>query len=290
MLAVIGHGLLLGAALKFGFLVVTPVVAPVAPAVAVAPADGYAARITWEAVVAEARQAELPPPEVTATPRPAGDRRLPEPAADPLPEPLASVDQEVPAVFESFSGRRAPVVETADPPLQRAAIVSAVRSVSPSSTPPASVQGTQPEPPRAEAAPSTPPDAPAPDAPAPDAPLPNAPLPNAPAPDPETVPANPATGTAAGLVTAPVAAEDNPPPRYPRLSRRRGEEGTVVLDVDVDPEGTVRSLRVSRTSGFERLDEAAREAVAGWIFTPAQAGGVAVGHTTEVRVRFQLTD
>lgn len=63
------------------------------------------------------------------------------------------------------------------------------------------------------------------------------------------------------------------PPRYPVESRRRHEEGTVVLWVRLAIDGTVADLGVGKTSGFERLDQAALEAVKRWRWAPTLVGG-----------------
>lgn len=70
-----------------------------------------------------------------------------------------------------------------------------------------------------------------------------------------------------------VACPERTPPRYPSLSRRMGEEGTVVLRVELDEQGKVCSARVSGSSGFTRLDDAALTAVRTWRCSPAQRDG-----------------
>jgi protein TonB len=65
------------------------------------------------------------------------------------------------------------------------------------------------------------------------------------------------------------------PPVYPKESQRRREHGTVVLRVLVDTEGRPAQIRVERSSGFERLDSAAREAVAKFRFRPYEVNGIA---------------
>jgi periplasmic protein TonB len=65
------------------------------------------------------------------------------------------------------------------------------------------------------------------------------------------------------------------PPVYPRESQRRREHGTVILRVLVDAEGRPAQIRVERSSGFERLDSAAREAVAKFLFRPYEVNGTA---------------
>ena len=54
-------------------------------------------------------------------------------------------------------------------------------------------------------------------------------------------------------------------PEYPPASRRRGEEGTVVLILTVEG-GRVKHAEVERSSGFRALDEAAEKALRRWRF------------------------
>ncbi len=48
---------------------------------------------------------------------------------------------------------------------------------------------------------------------------------------------------------------------YPRLARRMGEEGRVVVEFSVDASGAVSGVQIRQSSGSERLDEAALQAV-----------------------------
>jgi protein TonB len=64
-----------------------------------------------------------------------------------------------------------------------------------------------------------------------------------------------------------------PVPQYPRESSRRREYGTVVLRVLVDPEGRAAQIQVERSSGFQRLDDAARQAVEKALFRPYEVNG-----------------
>jgi protein TonB len=65
-----------------------------------------------------------------------------------------------------------------------------------------------------------------------------------------------------------------PAPVYPSESKRRRERGTVLLRVLVDPAGRPAQIQVERSSGFERLDLAAREAVEKALFRPHEVNGV----------------
>ncbi len=80
----------------------------------------------------------------------------------------------------------------------------------------------------------------------------------------------------------------NPPPGYPRLARRRGLEGVVLLEVLVDISGKVADLRVDTSSGHAILDRAALKAVRRWRFTPATIDGHRRQMWVKVPVRFQL--
>ncbi len=48
--------------------------------------------------------------------------------------------------------------------------------------------------------------------------------------------------------------------RYPRLSRVLGEKGTVLVEIQKDMAGTVRSPTITVSSGFARLDQSALSA------------------------------
>jgi protein TonB len=63
-------------------------------------------------------------------------------------------------------------------------------------------------------------------------------------------------------------------PVYPRESQRRREHGTVLLRVLVDAQGRPAQIQVERSSGFDRLDVAAREAVEKFLFRPYEVNGV----------------
>ena len=78
-----------------------------------------------------------------------------------------------------------------------------------------------------------------------------------------------APATASGKAGAPSLVEPsadadylkNPPPAYPRASRRLGEQGTVIVRVFISTQGLPEKAEVRTSSGFVRLDQAALEAV-----------------------------
>jgi len=75
---------------------------------------------------------------------------------------------------------------------------------------------------------------------------------------------------------------------YPRLSKRLGETGVVMLRIFIDEAGRVRDAQVSRTSGHPRLDDAAMAAVQKARFKPPSENGRAVSGYAQVPVDFQL--
>ena len=116
---------------------------------------------------------------------------------------------------------------------------------------------------------------PAPNAPTgvlePQPPVPPIPAPVAPAPAPPAPPA------AARLVEITQGeTEYIRPPRvvYPSLSKRSGETGVVIIAVYYSAAGYAQRAEVFKSSGFERLDRAAREAVMASQVTPFRRAGI----------------
>jgi protein TonB len=80
----------------------------------------------------------------------------------------------------------------------------------------------------------------------------------------------------------------NPPPVYPRLARRRGLQGTVLLAARIDVTGHVQELEIVTSSGHKILDKAAVKAVWHWLFRPGTIGTHPQEMWVNVPVRFQL--
>ncbi|MCC2633055.1 MAG: TonB family protein [Ramlibacter sp.] len=153
--------------------------------------------------------------------------------------------------------------------------------------PPAPVPAPAPRP---VAAPSP---APAPQAPVgvaepqPPAPPITAPMTAAPPPAPAPAPAPPP------VVELPSTNADylqNPPVAYPPASKRLREQGTVLLHVRISAQGTALEVQLKRSSGYDRLDRAALEAVRGWRFVPGKRGGVPETMWFDVPVNFVWKD
>lgn len=62
-------------------------------------------------------------------------------------------------------------------------------------------------------------------------------------------------------------------PSYPAISRRMGEEGKLVLRVELDENGRIDDAKVINSSGYERLDTAALTAVKSWQCNPSRRNG-----------------
>lgn len=81
---------------------------------------------------------------------------------------------------------------------------------------------------------------------------------------------------------------ETPSPSYPGLSRRAGEEGSVLCRLQIGLSGAVTTVEVLESSGFERLDQAARTTLLSWRFEPPEQEGRSVPATLLHRVTFRL--
>ena len=77
-------------------------------------------------------------------------------------------------------------------------------------------------------------------------------------------------------------------PQYPAASRRLEEEGTVTLRFRVEADGQVSQSEVQNSSGFKRLDEAARDALSRCRFSPAMSQGQATASWATMRYSWRL--
>lgn len=133
---------------------------------------------------------------------------------------------------------------------------------------------------------------------------PPAPMPAAPTPAPTPVaapvtlvltPSSPASAPAQAQAAAPKTMPADavrylvpPAPAYPLLSRRLRETGTVLLQVLVDADGRPSQVRLLRSSGFERLDLAAVDAMRRARFKPHLDNGVAQAVWAPAPIVFEL--
>jgi periplasmic protein TonB len=113
-------------------------------------------------------------------------------------------------------------------------------------------------------------------------------------PQPETAP-SPAPVMVAPSAPAPVvrtsaviSASGCEKPEYPSASRRLEEEGTVTLKFLVGPDGKVKESVVEKSSGFKRLDEAARQGLAKCQFKPGTENGQPVEGWATMKYTWRL--
>ena len=103
---------------------------------------------------------------------------------------------------------------------------------------------------------------------------------------------DPAASKAQANTSAPVGVDTGaelkelPTPTYPAESRRRGEQGTVLLEIEVLADGSVGAIRVIESPGHPRLVEAAVAAMRRAKLQPVQAGAKA--QTRWIRIPFRF--
>jgi protein TonB len=117
-------------------------------------------------------------------------------------------------------------------------------------------------------------------------------------PSPVVAPGPPAPRAAPGPAAAHAIAQGGDlsarmifakPPIYPLESRRRHEQGTVVLALMLSLDGLVSDISIARSSGSDRLDQAALAAVRKWRWAPTIRDGQPVLVKGDVSIPFVLT-
>ena len=79
-----------------------------------------------------------------------------------------------------------------------------------------------------------------------------------------------------------------PQPIYPKESRRLGEQGKVLLEVEINSDGTIGEIKVIEHPGHERLVNAAIEAIKKARIEPALEDGKPIASTVRVPFNFVL--
>ena len=79
-----------------------------------------------------------------------------------------------------------------------------------------------------------------------------------------------------------------PRPEYPALSRRMGEEGTVMLRILINERGRAERADIHKSSGAPRLDESARQAALRAVFRPYTENGRPIPVYAILPISFQL--
>jgi periplasmic protein TonB len=77
-------------------------------------------------------------------------------------------------------------------------------------------------------------------------------------------------------------------PDYPVSEIRQGHEGTVLLALQILPNGRVGEVRIERSSGYEKLDASAAREARKWRMKPGTSGGTALAMWKKVPIKFQL--
>jgi protein TonB len=110
-----------------------------------------------------------------------------------------------------------------------------------------------------------------------------------PPPLPPTVIAGPGAGP---LIVEPIRDPRYPftEPEYPVSEIRQGHEGTVLLRVEILPNGRVGDVQIEHSSGFAKLDESATREAKRYRMRPGARDGVATTMWVRVPVSFRLKD
>ncbi|WP_222428835.1 energy transducer TonB [Denitratisoma sp. DHT3] len=134
-----------------------------------------------------------------------------------------------------------------------------------------------------------PPPPPPPQVPMPEVALPPATVSTGPTITVATKPEAPPPPPVASVRVPPVvSASSCTKPEYPAASKRLEEEGTVVLNFLIDVDGRVIQGKVEGTSGFERLDKAALDALGRCQFKPGTVDGKAEQAWAKMKYTFRL--
>jgi len=204
----------------------------------------------------------------------------------PLP-PLEQVAEHAPVPAVAVAVPRPPEPPPpSEPPMDHLAMMSLPPEVDLAPAPPEPAQepaptAVLPEPSAERRRDAQPPKnvEPVPPTAAPVEPVPKPPaLPAAPKPHP---PAKPGVSRGVKILHLPT-------PRYPPSCRRRGQEGLVVLEVEVLADGSAGCITVCRHAEAPALDQAAVTGIRRAKFLPALRNGRPVAATILIPVRFEL--
>ncbi len=80
----------------------------------------------------------------------------------------------------------------------------------------------------------------------------------------------------------------NPAPNYPPMSKRLGEQGTVIIHVLIGVDGVAQKAEIQQSSGFDRLDQLALKTAKDWRYVPGKRGGIAEAMWVDVPIKFEL--
>jgi periplasmic protein TonB len=213
------------------------------------------------------------------------------------PEPWPASPTVFKVVFEEPPAPPAAAPPAAPEPPSAAAVEAppepAVAEPEPEPTPPPPVALVEPTPqplPKPPPAKPVPPRRHAAASPRHVAPTPRPPAPS-PSADQQVAILTPPAPPAPILPPQPISGlASNRKPDYPMAAKERGQQGRVVLRVEVSPAGKPLGVTVRSTSGYPLLDKAALAAVEQWQFRPATQAGIAVAGAADVPVQFRLEE
>jgi protein TonB len=80
-------------------------------------------------------------------------------------------------------------------------------------------------------------------------------------------------------------------PPYPSISQRLNEQGVSLIEVHITTEGSVDDCKIAKTSGSDRLDQAACDYVKSrWRWQPPTSQGQPTAATTQIQITWNLKD
>lgn len=77
-------------------------------------------------------------------------------------------------------------------------------------------------------------------------------------------------------------------PEYPKGARLRGEQGNIILEIEIGADGVCVAAKVAVSCGFAELDAAAVKAALAARFVPAKAGNSPVSSVARLTLSFRL--
>ncbi len=72
------------------------------------------------------------------------------------------------------------------------------------------------------------------------------------------------------------------------MSKKLNEQGSVIMRVLIDADGLPQKSEIRKSSGFDRLDQAASGTVMRWRYVPGKRAGVAEAMWFNVPINFVL--
>ncbi len=90
------------------------------------------------------------------------------------------------------------------------------------------------------------------------------------------------------LVQKPKFSAKPTPVTYPRIARKKGLEGKVIIEVWLDEQGNQIKQLLLESSGHSVLDERALNSIREWRFSHQVEQGRAIAHRVQIPINFQL--